>query len=56
MPKTIDNDVPGTDVTFGFDTAVSIVCESIDRLATTASAHHRSWWSRPWVAMRAGLR
>jgi 6-phosphofructokinase 1 len=41
VPKTIDNDVPGTDVTFGFDTAASIVCESIDRLTTTASAHHR---------------
>lgn len=41
VPKTIDNDVPGTDVTFGFDSAVSVVTESIDRLATTASAHHR---------------
>jgi 6-phosphofructokinase 1 len=41
VPKTIDNDVPCTDVTFGFDSAASIVCESIDRLATTASAHHR---------------
>ena len=41
VPKTIDNDVLGTDVTFGFDTAVSIVGEAIDRLATTASSHHR---------------
>jgi phosphofructokinase-like protein len=41
VPKTIDNDVPGTDVTFGFDTAVSVVSEAIDRLATTASSHHR---------------
>jgi len=41
VPKTIDNDVPGTDVTFGFDTAAAVVAESIDRLATTASSHHR---------------
>ena len=36
MPKTIDNDVPGTDFTFGFDTAVQIACDAIDRLHTTA--------------------
>lgn len=41
VPKTIDNDIPGTEVTFGFDTAVQIVCEAIDRLHTTAEAHHR---------------
>jgi 6-phosphofructokinase 1 len=41
VPKTIDNDVAATDVTFGFDTATAIVCEAIDRLATTASSHHR---------------
>ena len=46
VPKTIDNDVLGTDVTFGFDTAVSIATEAIDRLHTTAEAHERSWWSR----------
>lgn len=41
VPKTIDNDLSGTDFTFGFDTAVSIVCEALDRLHTTTEAHHR---------------
>ncbi|MDN7024292.1 6-phosphofructokinase [Methanoculleus sp. FWC-SCC1] len=41
VPKTIDNDVAGTDYTFGFDTAVAIVTEAIDRLHTTAESHHR---------------
>jgi 6-phosphofructokinase 1 len=41
VPKTIDNDVEGTDQTFGLDTAVSIVTEAIDRLHTTAESHHR---------------
>lgn len=41
IPKTIDNDVEGTDQTFGFDTAVSIVTEAIDRLHTTAESHQR---------------
>src|SRR5512136_254164 len=41
IPKTIDNDISGTDYTFGFDTAVSIVTEAIDRLHTTAESHHR---------------
>jgi len=41
VPKTIDNDVGGTDFTFGFDTAVSIVTEAVDRLHSTAEAHHR---------------
>lgn len=41
IPKTIDNDIKGTDQTFGFDTAVSIVTEAIDRLHTTAEAHQR---------------
>jgi 6-phosphofructokinase 1 len=41
IPKTIDNDLNGTDYTFGFDTAVSIVTEAIDRLRTTAESHHR---------------
>ncbi|MFW6120897.1 MAG: 6-phosphofructokinase [Petrotogales bacterium] len=41
VPKTIDNDLSGTDFTFGFDTAVSIVTEAIDRLHTTAESHHR---------------
>jgi ATP-dependent phosphofructokinase / diphosphate-dependent phosphofructokinase len=41
VPKTIDNDVGGTEVTFGFDTALGIAMEAIDRLHTTAEAHHR---------------
>ena len=41
VPKTIDNDLSGTDYTFGFDTAVTIATEAIDRLHTTAESHHR---------------
>lgn len=41
IPKTIDNDVEGTDISFGFDTAVGIATEAIDRLHSTAEAHHR---------------
>jgi 6-phosphofructokinase 1 len=41
VPKTIDNDLRGTDYTFGFDTAVNIVCDAIDRLHSTAESHHR---------------
>jgi ATP-dependent phosphofructokinase / diphosphate-dependent phosphofructokinase len=41
LPKTIDNDVYGTDVSFGFDTAVGIATDAIDRLHTTATSHHR---------------
>lgn len=41
IPKTIDNDIGGTDVSFGFDTAVQIVSDAIDRLATTAESHNR---------------
>ena len=41
VPKTIDNDLSGTDYTFGFDTAVSIATEAIDRLHSTAESHHR---------------
>lgn len=41
LPKTIDNDVAETDVSFGFDTAMSIAAEAIDRLHTTADSHHR---------------
>jgi ATP-dependent phosphofructokinase / diphosphate-dependent phosphofructokinase len=41
VPKTIDNDLSGTEVTFGFDTAVQIATEAIDRLQTTAESHHR---------------
>ncbi len=61
VPKTIDNDVPGTDVTFGFDSACSVVCESIDRLATTASSHHRVMVVEVmgryagWIALMGGI-
>jgi len=41
VPKTIDNDLSGTDYTFGFDTAVTIATEAMDRLHTTAESHHR---------------
>ncbi|MGH3407910.1 MAG: 6-phosphofructokinase, partial [Streptosporangiaceae bacterium] len=42
VPKTIDNDLGATDYTFGFDTAVNIAMEAIDRLHTTAESHHRA--------------
>src|SRR5712691_1103455 len=42
IPKTIDNDICGTDFTFGFDTAVSIVTDAVDRLHSTAESHHRA--------------
>jgi ATP-dependent phosphofructokinase / diphosphate-dependent phosphofructokinase len=42
VPKTIDNDLGGTDVTFGFDTAMQIATDAIDRLHTTAESHNRS--------------
>src|SRR6185295_17646037 len=41
VPKTIDNDICGTDYTFGFDTAVSVVTDAVDRLHSTAESHHR---------------
>jgi len=41
IPKTIDNDVAGTDYTFGFDTAVGVVTDAVDRLHSTAESHHR---------------
>ncbi len=61
VPKTIDNDLSGTDYTFGFDTAVSIVTEAIDRLHTTAESHHRvivvevMGRHTGWIATMAGL-
>ena len=61
IPKTIDNDVAGTDRTFGFDTAVSIVTEAIDRLQTTAESHHRIMVvevmgrDAGWIALEAGI-
>ncbi|MCX6995817.1 MAG: ATP-dependent 6-phosphofructokinase [Kiritimatiellaeota bacterium] len=61
VPKTIDNDLMATDQTFGHDTAVSIATEAIDRLHTTASAHHRVMVIEVmgryagWIALSAGL-
>ena len=61
VPKTIDNDVDGTDQTFGFDTAVSIATEAIDRLHTTAESHHRVMVVEimgrhaGWITMVSGL-
>ena len=45
-PKTIDNDLDSTDYTFGFDTAVGVAMEAIDRLHTTGDSHHRRSSSR----------
>lgn len=61
VPKTIDNDLRGTDVTFGFDTAVSIAAEAIDRVHTTAQSHHRVMIvevmgrTAGWIALYAGV-
>ena len=61
LPKTIDNDVEGTDVTFGFDTALGIATEAIDRLHSTAHSHHRiivcevMGHNAGWLALGAGL-
>ena len=61
VPKTIDNDIVGTTNTFGFDTAVSFATEAIDRLHTTAEAHHRVMVVEVmgryagWIALYAGV-
>ncbi len=61
VPKTIDNDLPGTDYTFGYNTAVTIATEALDRLHTTAEAHHRVMILEVmgrytgWIALEAGL-
>jgi 6-phosphofructokinase 1 len=61
VPKTIDNDVFGTDYTFGFDTAVGIATEAIDRLHTTAESHMRALVVEVmgrhsgWIALHAGI-
>lgn len=61
VPKTIDNDVMGTDYTFGFDTAVTIATEAIDRLHTTAESNHRVMIVEVmgrhtgWIATQAGI-
>lgn len=60
IPKTIDNDLSGTDYTFGFNTAVSIATEALDRLHTTAASHHRVMIlevmgrNAGWIALYAG--
>jgi ATP-dependent phosphofructokinase / diphosphate-dependent phosphofructokinase len=61
VPKTIDNDLGSTDFTFGFDTAVNIAMEAIDRLHTTAESHHRvlivevMGRNAGWIALHAGM-
>jgi len=61
LPKTIDNDVFGTDISFGFDTARTIATEAIDRLHTTATSHHRiivcevMGHSTGWLALASGI-
>jgi ATP-dependent phosphofructokinase / diphosphate-dependent phosphofructokinase len=61
VPKTIDNDLGATDVTFGFDTALQVATEAIDRLHTTAESHHRNLVvevmgrSAGWIALHSGL-
>jgi 6-phosphofructokinase 1 len=61
VPKTIDNDLGATDYTFGFDTAVNIAVEAIDRLHTTAQSHHRALVCEVmgrhagWIALHAGM-
>jgi len=61
VPKTIDNDLRGTDITFGFDSAVSIATEGIDRIHTTAQSHHRIMivevmgHKAGWIALHAGV-
>jgi ATP-dependent phosphofructokinase / diphosphate-dependent phosphofructokinase len=61
VPKTIDNDLAATDVTFGFDTALQVATEAIDRLHTTAESHHRVMVVEVmgrhagWIALESGL-
>lgn len=61
VPKTIDNDLSETVVTFGFDTAVAIAADAIDRIATTAEAHERLMLvevmgrNQGWIALHAGM-
>ncbi|NQV05972.1 6-phosphofructokinase, partial [bacterium] len=61
VPKTIDNDIAATDFTFGFDTAVQIASDAIDRLTTTAEAHNRvilvevMGRTKGWIAVTAGI-
>jgi len=61
VPKTIDNDIKGTDITFGFDSACAIATEGIDRLHSTAQSHHRVMiievmgHNAGWIALHSGI-
>jgi len=61
VPKTIDNDLSATEVTFGFDTAIQVATEALDRLHTTAESHHRVMVMEVmgrdagWIALHAGI-
>jgi len=61
VPKTIDNDLRGTDITFGFDSAVAVATEGIDRVHTTAQSHHRVMIvevmgrTAGWIALHSGV-
>ena len=61
VPKTIDNDLLGTDITFGFDSAVYIATEGVDRLHSTAQSHHRVMVvevmgrNAGWIALHSGI-
>lgn len=61
VPKTIDNDVPGTEMTFGFQTAVDVATDALDRLHTTAISHHRVMVAEVmgryagWLALHSGI-
>ncbi len=61
VPKTIDNDLAATDVTFGFDSALAVATDAVDKLHTTAEAHHRVMIVETmgryagWIALRAGI-
>ena len=61
VPKTIDNDLSSTDVTFGFNTAIDVVTEALDRLHTTAESHHRIMLcevmgrNAGWIGLEAGI-
>ncbi len=61
VPKTIDNDLASTDVTFGFNTAIDVATEALDRLHTTAESHHRIMLcevmgrNAGWIALESGI-
>ncbi len=61
VPKTIDNDVQGTDQTFGFDSAVNTACDALDKIRTTAESHHRAMVvelmgrTAGWLSLHSGI-